>query len=1143
MKLRFERSSVRFFKSYRYIYIIACLVLGILLSLTVAFSHRRWGLQARYYVNMQWEGEPAVVRIDPIPFLAGKEGDNILSAPVFSVTWNGWITIEKSGTYRFATESDDGSYLRINGQTIVDNGGAHGLQKVTGEIELHKGIYPLEIQYFQIGGYSVMQTFWTPPEAFEELLPVSVLFSGRPKPGEIFLRTAVQFVLANASVIFWGGLCIFFIIIVLRAFRSFGIVPHFTQRIRQSYLDHKVTFGMIGLSLFGILLIRYMSINSPVENSPKSPWIVQANSHSDEAVFAVDRQFATVWTADFSVTPDSFFYVDFHKPVRIEKFLLLHGHTSVDNASDGYSVDISEDNVTWKPTELTDYQTFDNAAVLYIHPVRARYVRIWHLRNSRITSWSIYELYVYHSAWLPRSYRPTLLWLFSCGVIGGICFLSLSLLKRFQTCHRIILPSLSCAIAIGFFLRMFMLQYHDLNGDEITYLLSSVGYYDSELEWMKHTFNTNHRMTALFHLFSTRWLSKIVGISSLSIRLLPAILGTLTIYAIFHLWYHVSSRKEKCFEAFLSACFVAILPYHVCWSRDGHGQIQMTFFYILYLVISTKIFTARITLQKVFWGSLVCLFSGFFFHGSMLVAPIGIVLFAFLDMLFTTCKLPRWQPFSWKQYLPLAVSSFVLFGYLFYILIIRGGLADTSEYANISASSNVRAIPQIIDFLQARWDLLLQNWREPWWHLYNVPPYFSGILLGILIVGLGDMLFCRQKTEWFVIIQATFFCISISSLWATSDFERFLHPSILPIAYALARGITVISTWMRGRRSVMIIRTAMGLVLLVSLGIISIDGLFFKQSETDHTIYRFYGGRSGTFFQMTNALKLGKRGLHNIMFLAPWKVDFYNNTFKLNFQYLPPSDFIDRVRAEQILPGLIILGSEEHEDGHIIEILEQRYNFVGTTFHTDDSFYELRMFPSASVTSQFAETQLSPSVNPLTLRRDPALLSRDEVILMLQEKGFHHPDDLSQYGFAGRITGSVQHQYTLHTLHGQKVIVDHTTGLLWQHSGSSAPMNWKKSRKYIESLNVRRYAGYADWRLPTLEELASLIEPSKQDGDVYIHPIFDPQQVWCWSADSVKGPTPHARWIVHFYNGNVSYRNMRIVFYVRAVRTLRENDL
>ncbi|MCP4374993.1 MAG: DUF1566 domain-containing protein, partial [bacterium] len=58
-----------------------------------------------------------------------------------------------------------------------------------------------------------------------------------------------------------------------------------------------------------------------------------------------------------------------------------------------------------------------------------------------------------------------------------------------------------------------------------------------------------------------------------------------------------------------------------------------------------------------------------------------------------------------------------------------------------------------------------------------------------------------------------------------------------------------------------------------------------------------------------------------------------------------------------------------------------------------------------------------------------------------------------------------------------KVIVDQATGLMWQQSGSEEELTYQQAKEYVQELNDREFAGHADWRLPTVEELLSLVEP------------------------------------------------------------------
>ena len=47
----------------------------------------------------------------------------------YAVRWRGFFVPKKTGSHKFWTESDDMSYLTINGVVVVDNGGEHGMVK------------------------------------------------------------------------------------------------------------------------------------------------------------------------------------------------------------------------------------------------------------------------------------------------------------------------------------------------------------------------------------------------------------------------------------------------------------------------------------------------------------------------------------------------------------------------------------------------------------------------------------------------------------------------------------------------------------------------------------------------------------------------------------------------------------------------------------------------------------------------------------------------------------------------------------------------------------------------------------------------------------------------------------------------------
>jgi hypothetical protein len=127
----------------------------------------------------------------------------------------------------------------------------------------------------------------------------------------------------------------------------------------------------------------------------------------------------------------------------------------------------------------------------------------------------------------------------------------------------------------------------------------------------------------------------------------------------------------------------------------------------------------------------------------------------------------------------------------------------------------------------------------------------------------------------------------------------------------------------------------------------------------------------------------------------------------------------------------------------------------------------------------------------------------------------------------------VSHEYELIDRNGEKVVYDHATALMWQQAGSFDYMTYVKAQDYLSGLNEKRFAGFNDWRLPTLEEAMSLMERETKDGELYIDRVFDPKQSWIWTADK-EGPG--RAWVVYFYLGYCFPYDVGSNYHVRLVR-------
>lgn len=144
-------------------------------SETVAADDLSPGLHYTYYEG-RWQNLPDFSEMEPVK--TGTVGDFELSMQGerrdhFGVVFSGFIRVDAPGEYYFATKSDDGSRLRLNGEEMVLNDGVHAMiPAYSGPVMLEPGFYPFELEYFEYeGGEGLEVLIYTGEEGWRRIGP------------------------------------------------------------------------------------------------------------------------------------------------------------------------------------------------------------------------------------------------------------------------------------------------------------------------------------------------------------------------------------------------------------------------------------------------------------------------------------------------------------------------------------------------------------------------------------------------------------------------------------------------------------------------------------------------------------------------------------------------------------------------------------------------------------------------------------------------------------------------------------------------------------------------------------------------------------------------------------------------------------
>jgi hypothetical protein len=150
-------------------------------------------------------------------------------------------------------------------------------------------------------------------------------------------------------------------------------------------------------------------------------------------------------------------------------------------------------------------------------------------------------------------------------------------------------------------------------------------------------------------------------------------------------------------------------------------------------------------------------------------------------------------------------------------------------------------------------------------------------------------------------------------------------------------------------------------------------------------------------------------------------------------------------------------------------------------------------------------------VDSVALRSEATSLDKAALLESFKSKHLYCPGE----SISGGLT--LKNRFEAVQLSDKKVVNDHVTKLIWQQDEDSTRFSWKEATAHVAKMNEEKFAGHADWRLPTAEELASLLTP-KKNGEYFVDPLFHKELLSTWTADEVEG-MPLGAWFIDFYQG------------------------
>ncbi|HEU4459264.1 MAG TPA: PA14 domain-containing protein [Methylibium sp.] len=130
------------------------------------------GLQAQYFAEPGWRGEPLLTRTDAAVDFAGSADlpESLRATPPRSIRWSGWIKAPTNGVYRFHVQPAQARVLVSRADVHADAPDAKGLEMVAGRF------YPITVEVDGLDAARLpVRLEWTAPHGARYVIPRALL--------------------------------------------------------------------------------------------------------------------------------------------------------------------------------------------------------------------------------------------------------------------------------------------------------------------------------------------------------------------------------------------------------------------------------------------------------------------------------------------------------------------------------------------------------------------------------------------------------------------------------------------------------------------------------------------------------------------------------------------------------------------------------------------------------------------------------------------------------------------------------------------------------------------------------------------------------------------------------------------------------